>query len=460
MQTRAQKKISPSEEQNTLKVLDEVKKSRRRHAPAADAAPDSDTPQPKEKPGRKRTSPSADAAPDGDAPPPKKHFANRRRTPVADASPDIDAPPPEKKSPRKRSKAPVEPPPGVDPPSPKQKPGRRLSTPHVEYPQDMGIPSETENSGQRRFETPAEPPPETSPPSPKQKLGRKRSSLAVYGTPGINTSPPKKQKLRLKPPKAVRFEDEERTPSDQLQEDIDQRLEEEKTTRKPLDDISASFSGGLADELLKELEEDSFAGVDSGDDAAGTTSGEEEWEEGEVPEEGEMQPYNESMPDYKGGENPGKTKVARPEEGPVSTSLSLTQAKPAKIPLHPADAAINSHYQSLKKLAWAWTSTHFPSVLSSTSSLSLSSLANTHPELMEYANYISSCGSNSWEDVFNEQRGELVYGILGKMIDVHVFGCEMFGASEEEERELAGWDEGLVNHDGTSPLSFRVHPLA
>ncbi len=453
MQTRAQKKISPSEEQNTLKVLDEIKKSRRRHAPAADAAPDSDTPRPKKKPGRKRTSPSADAAPDGDAPPPKKHFAKKRRTPVADASPDIDAPPPEKKSPRKRSKAPMEPPPGVDPPSPKQKPGRSRSTPPVEYPQDMGKPSETEKSGQRRFETPAEPPPETSSPSPKQKFGRKRSSLAVYGTPGINTSPPKKQKLRLKAPKAVRFQDEERNPSDQLQEDIDQRLEEDKTTRKPLDDISASFSGGLADELLKELEEDSFAGVDSGDDAASTTSGEEEWEEGEVPEEGKMRLYDESMPDYKAGENPEKTKVARPEEGPGSTSLSLTHAKTAKIPLHPADAAIKSHYHFLKKLAWAWTSTHLPRVPSATSSLSLSSLANTNPELMEYANYLSSCGFSSWEDVFNERRGELVYGILGKMIDVHVFGCEMFGASEEEEMELAGWDEGLVNDDGTSPLS-------
>ncbi len=68
---------------------------------------------------------------------------------------------------------------------------------------------------------------------------------------------------------------------------------------------------------------------------------------------------------------------------------------------------------------------------------------------MEYANYISACTNDAWEYVFNGQRRFLVHCILGKMLDVHIFGHEMFGATEEQLKELRKMDGELVMEDGT-----------
>ena len=45
-----------------------------------------------------------------------------------------------------------------------------------------------------------------------------------------------------------------------------------------------------------------------------------------------------------------------------------------------------------------------------------------------------------------------MYGILGKMLEVHVFGHEMFGADKEQLSELRELDMELVNRDGTVVL--------
>lgn len=77
---------------------------------------------------------------------------------------------------------------------------------------------------------------------------------------------------------------------------------------------------------------------------------------------------------------------------------------------------------------------------------------------MECANWISCCGQKrTWEGVFNEQRAQLVYGVLGKMLEVHVFGHEMFGANKEQLRELRELDMELIDSDGTSFLLFALH---
>ena len=47
-----------------------------------------------------------------------------------------------------------------------------------------------------------------------------------------------------------------------------------------------------------------------------------------------------------------------------------------------------------------------------------------------------------------------MYGILGKMLEVHVFGHEMFGADKEQLSELRELDMELVNRDGTSVLPW------
>ncbi len=117
-------------------------------------------------------------------------------------------------------------------------------------------------------------------------------------------------------------------------------------------------------------------------------------------------------------------------------------------------------YLDLKATAWHWSSTYFPPLTSiPPPSLNLSDLCLTSPQLMEYANYISVCTNDStWEDVFNEQRTYLVYSILGKMIDVHIFGHEMFGATDEQLHTLRAADEECMMDDGKFLPPQTSHP--
>lgn len=120
------------------------------------------------------------------------------------------------------------------------------------------------------------------------------------------------------------------------------------------------------------------------------------------------------------------------------------------------DAEFHRRYVEVKSLAWTWVQKYFKDIApEAKKSLNLLHLAHTSPQLMEYANWISCCGQKrTWEGVFNEQRAMLVYGILGKMLEVHVFGHEMFGADRNQLRALRETDIELVNRDGTSFLPF------
>ncbi|KAL2039333.1 hypothetical protein N7G274_008001 [Stereocaulon virgatum] len=113
---------------------------------------------------------------------------------------------------------------------------------------------------------------------------------------------------------------------------------------------------------------------------------------------------------------------------------------------------INKRYGALKVEAWRWALKHFPSADSAKASLSLLKLAETSPELIEYVDYISACTDHDWLYVFNEQRPKLVFGILGKMLEVHVFGHEMFGATDEQLHKLQEEDFDKRNAD-----AFRRH---
>lgn len=138
------------------------------------------------------------------------------------------------------------------------------------------------------------------------------------------------------------------------------------------------------------------------------------------------------------------------------TDIVTTQIKQPQTLVPDPDADFQARYLKLKYLAWNWVMNYFSDITPKTEgSLDLLHLAHTSPQLMEYANWISCCGQKrTWEDVFDEQRALLVYGILGKMLEVHVFGHEMFGADEEQLRELRELDMELVNKDGTSFLLF------
>lgn len=118
------------------------------------------------------------------------------------------------------------------------------------------------------------------------------------------------------------------------------------------------------------------------------------------------------------------------------------------------DVEFKNRYLEIKSLAWTWVKKNFSNITpEAKSSLDLLHLARTSPQLMEYVNWISCCGQKrTWEGVFNEQRALLVYGILGKMLEMHVFTHEMFGAEKEQLRDLRELDMELVNRDGTHPF--------
>ena len=128
-------------------------------------------------------------------------------------------------------------------------------------------------------------------------------------------------------------------------------------------------------------------------------------------------------------------------------------------PLCQQDRKILTHYRRLKLLSWQWATTHF-SPCTSSSCPNLLHLSTTCPSLLTYVNYISACTNQTWEQVFTTHRAILVYCILGKMLEVHVFGHEAFGISEQQAGVLRGLDLLCLNNDGRLSLSpFELHPF-
>ena len=123
-------------------------------------------------------------------------------------------------------------------------------------------------------------------------------------------------------------------------------------------------------------------------------------------------------------------------------------------PLSRQDLKILTYYRRLKLLSWQWATTHF-SPSTPVPCPNLLHLSTTSPSLLTYVNYISACTNQTWEQVFTTHRAILVYCILGKMLEVHVFGHEAFGISEQQAGVLRGLDLLCVNNDGMlspSPL--------
>ena len=130
-----------------------------------------------------------------------------------------------------------------------------------------------------------------------------------------------------------------------------------------------------------------------------------------------------------------------------------------------SDSNFGQRYRTLKQLAWRWAKSYFCTKgCSAQKPVDLLKLCKDSPKLMEFANYISACADEPWEYVFNERRHFLVFGILGKMLEVHVFGHEMFGATEEQLKELRETDGQLSMEDGmclllSGFLLIRMHAV-
>ena len=109
-------------------------------------------------------------------------------------------------------------------------------------------------------------------------------------------------------------------------------------------------------------------------------------------------------------------------------------------------------YYDLRSAAFKWAKEFFH--YDSSVPLDLMELATTQPELMEYINSTTASPQlMDWETFLEKKRAEIVYGILGKVLDVHVFGEEMFGATPTQKRLLRSSDRSTMDEDG-KPLLF------
>ncbi|KAK4691680.1 hypothetical protein P7C71_g5366, partial [Lecanoromycetidae sp. Uapishka_2] len=486
MQTRSQKKITPAEEHAALEVLVKPKKPKKRAAAAADAAADIEELPPKKK-ARKKRSDSLTKARPNDSTPSSNHKARKDLPAIkASASPEVGAVSPKGKTRRKCNESSADGVHDTDVPSsfqtpgrtrsaswlvtrtnlvtspPKAKDSRKRSPSSTDIIEDLCAPPAEKDSQRNGYITPTYTASNRKVPLPKDKIvregctpleevatsassisptkkpGRKRSASTVDTSADV-TVPPSK---RNKSPKAVRFENENLTPTEQ-HEEVDRLFQEDDTAQQTEDDILADFSGEKQDDLLKELDSEVISGGDLEEDMYGMSEPDNEEEEAWIPPEEEEEEADEQSL-LEGGEETQGEEQSQPSDrdessnilpSPVDkadTQLKGTTTTPSKPSLHPKDATIRSRYHALKKLAWTWTTTHFSHV----SSINLSKLVNTSPQLMEYVNYISSCGPNTWEHVFANQRSWLIYCILGKTLEVHVFGHEMFGGSSSQLEQL------------------------
>ena len=151
------------------------------------------------------------------------------------------------------------------------------------------------------------------------------------------------------------------------------------------------------------------------------------------------------------------------------------------------DADFERRHKSLKDAAWQWASENFPpspssfsndkngaangatttAVANASSSSSSSSssrrisdvlqLCKDHPQLAEYVNFLASCPRDqTWEDFFNTRKTFLAFAVLGKVLEVHIFGQEMFGASEAQVKVLRALDLEMMHLDGKLGVSVSL----
>ncbi|KAL8924293.1 MAG: hypothetical protein Q9208_004074 [Pyrenodesmia sp. 3 TL-2023] len=128
----------------------------------------------------------------------------------------------------------------------------------------------------------------------------------------------------------------------------------------------------------------------------------------------------------------------------------------------PTDTTYKHRYQALKQAAWDWAKStfHVPNAPSSSEPLNLMELATEHPELMEYINATTAApaqGTTTWEEMLNTKRAEIAYCILGKVLDVHVFGEELFGATPHQKKMLRMADLEFFDADGFPRQLTRSH---
>lgn len=155
---------------------------------------------------------------------------------------------------------------------------------------------------------------------------------------------------------------------------------------------------------------------------------------------------------------------------PFSTSLQKPSSNEISQDPDLADANFERRHMSLKAAAWQWANENFPpekdngangatdgtataaAAKASSSKISdVMQLCQDHPQLAEYVNFLASCPHDeTWEHFFNTRKPFLALAVLAKVLEVHVFGQEMFGASAAQVKVLRALDLEMMHQDGKS----------
>ena len=116
------------------------------------------------------------------------------------------------------------------------------------------------------------------------------------------------------------------------------------------------------------------------------------------------------------------------------------------------DREFEIRLRALKIAIRPWTKRFFHKDSADKAPLDLLRLANEQPELMEYINAASSSPvTKTWEEWLDAKRADIVFSIVGKVFEMHVFGHEMFGASPTQLRRMRKKDREMMNENGKLP---------
>ncbi|KAL9614212.1 MAG: hypothetical protein Q9167_001300 [Letrouitia subvulpina] len=138
----------------------------------------------------------------------------------------------------------------------------------------------------------------------------------------------------------------------------------------------------------------------------------------------------------------------------VSGSQTLIESFfPPHSPHPRTDAELARRFHDLRVSAWALCLLIPPSE----QALDLVNLGNESPELVSYINMLTALGvGDTWDEQLQYNRIKIAYSVLGKVLEMHVFGHEMFGASELQVEALRRGDADALESDGFSRQSARA----
>jgi len=139
----------------------------------------------------------------------------------------------------------------------------------------------------------------------------------------------------------------------------------------------------------------------------------------------------------------------------TSATVAKSETPAERFGPHPALPRTDQDFEdaicTLKQMMRDWTQEYFYDRLSDAErrDFNLYRLAQGSPELMKHAAWVAAGGDlEKWKSHFVGHRSELVFSILGKMLEVEVFGHTMFGATPGQLATLTSMDLALLNVDG------------